>query len=317
MEFSPKARFATSALAGVGLMSTPLIAVASPAFAADCGTTTPAATEVAAGICEVVFDSPGDYSFTAPSGIAKLTALVVGGGGGATYYNGTYGGGGGAVVYVADVSTAAPVDITVGAGVDSSSPQAESSSVGADVAEGGFSGTYVDLTNQYFGGGSSGNGNAGSAFGFSDAGAGGGAGGPAAVEMGGIGVTASDAAGDAVLWPAVAGEPAYGKGGDYLAPIAISDVAGEGAPSDGSFGNDGIVILRWAPIEPALVNTGLSMTNIWLGAMFAAGLMLVAFGSLSAKGQLRFAGRRDRLIGLLRETDAKLRRQEDADGLAR
>ena len=105
-----------AALAGLGLVASPLLALIAPALAAadPCTQYDAAATEVLTGVCELQYVETGDFTFTAPSGVAKLSAIVVGAGGGTMYDNGTYTGGGGAVVYVANVDTAAAVAITVG-----------------------------------------------------------------------------------------------------------------------------------------------------------------------------------------------------------
>ena len=302
-----------TALTSLGLVATPLIAVATPALAADaCGTTDPAATEVRPGVCEVQFVEAGTYTFSAPSGVAKLTALIVGAGGGWANTGGpdAYGGGGGAVVYVTAVDTTSPVAIEVGLGVDGSSNAGGSSSVNSDVAAGGFSGLRDGVTGCMCGG-SSGNGNAG----WTDQifGAGGGAGGAAPDQYsGGPGVTASEAANDADMWPALAGEPAYGAGGDVIVLPSIAGVAGSGANTDAASGEDGLVILRWTmgSTEPALVNTGLTTWSIVLGALLAGVLFFVASGSFKAQNELRFAGSRQRLVALLRDADERLRRAE-------
>lgn len=61
---------------------------------------------------------------------------------------------------------------------------------------------------------------------------------------------------------------------------------------------------------PTMPNTGLSIMGIVLGAMAAGGMILAATGSFSVQGRLAFAGRRNRLVALLRKTDASLRRTE-------
>ncbi len=60
----------------------------------------------------------------------------------------------------------------------------------------------------------------------------------------------------------------------------------------------------------SMPNTGLSTLGIVLGTMMAGGMVLAASGSFSVKGRLIFAGRRERLVSLLRKTDASLRRAE-------
>jgi len=50
----------------------------------------------------------------------------------------------------------------------------------------------------------------------------------------------------------------------------------------------------------SLVMTGLNSWNSLLGALAAAGLIIIAFGAFSARSQLRFAGSRAKLISILR-----------------
>lgn len=96
-------------------MVIPTVAVGGSAFAAPtCAATTPAATLIAPGICEVVMTTSG--TFTPPAGVSKVAAVLVGGGGGGYHYGGGYGGGGGEVVYVDSVSVAAPLTVVVGGG---------------------------------------------------------------------------------------------------------------------------------------------------------------------------------------------------------
>jgi hypothetical protein len=298
-----------SLMGGFGLMASPLVALGTPAFAstADCTAVDPSATEVSAGVCEIQFVDAGDFSIAAPSGVAKMSAVLVGGGGGHTSFYGEYAGGGGSVVYVASVNTSAPIEVTVGEGVDGAVDAGGASSVNSDEAAGGFSGNR-DGTTGCACGGYSGNGNAGW---LGVGGAGGGAGGSAIdIATGGLGRTASAVANDAEMWPALPGEPAYGPGGLFGVTVTPVETAGAGAPSDGSVGNDGLVILRWT--YAGLANTGLTTWNIALGAMFAAGLFFVAFGSLSARNKLRFAGSRERLVGLLKDANDRLSREDSS-----
>ena len=70
---------AGSLLASAGVASAAMAMVPGVAFAAtDCGT----GTEVSSGICEKAYTTAGDYTFTAPSGVTKVSAILVGGGGG-------------------------------------------------------------------------------------------------------------------------------------------------------------------------------------------------------------------------------------------
>ena len=315
MNTSSALRRNASFIAGFGLMASPLAALSSPAFAAsaDCTAVDPSATEVLTNICEVQYLETGDYSLTPPSGVTKLTALIVGGGGAANYEAGTYAGGGGAVVYVANVDASTTVDVTVGVGAQSASDlQGGSSSVNSDVAAGGLTGIPDGLGTGV--GGTSGNGNVGSSY-DDDKGSGGGAGGVADSYSGGLGVLASAAANDSAMWPSVDGEPYYGAGGSVQSMAPGYGDAGWGADGTGQrdYGMDGLVILRWTSVPPAdtgLANTGLSSWNVALGAMFAAGLFFVALGSFTARSELRFAGSRERLVGLLKDANERLNRPD-------
>ncbi len=298
-----------AAFAGLGLIATPLVALGNPAFAAtaDCTAVDPSATEVLPDICEIQYPETGEYTFTAPAGVTKLSAVIVGAGGArSTAEFGNYAGGGGAVVYVSQVDVSAPIDVVVGMGAQTSDAAGTASSVNDDVAAAGFTGTADPSP----GGGASGNGNAGGLI-YAEGG-GGGAGAAGSGSNGGIGLQASAVANDTAMWPAVDGEPYYGSGGDVQPMVAGYGEAGWGADGSGQrdFGMDGLVILRWT--FAGLANTGLTTWNIALGAMFAAGLFFVAFGSLSARNTLRFAGSRERLVGLLKDANDRLSREDSS-----
>lgn len=62
--------------------------------------------------------------------------------------------------------------------------------------------------------------------------------------------------------------------------------------------------------EQALPNTGLTTIGIVVGVMFAGAFFVFASGSFAAQGALEFAGSRQRLVHLIRVTDATLRRTE-------
>ena len=269
MENTSFLRRNTAALAGVGLIASPFIALSTPAFAstADCTAVDPSATEVLPDICEVQYLEYGNFTFTAPSGVVKLTALIVGGGGARESADGNYAGGGGAVVYVADVDASAPLDITVGIGAQSSSDAAgTASSVNDDIAAGGFTGNSGAAL-----GGASGNGNAGG--GVSDFGGGGGAGAAGSGGTGGVGLKASALANDAAMWPAVDGEPFYGAGGDVTPAVPGYGEAGWGADGSGSrdYGMDGLVVIRWTMKAEQLPATGVDAGAF---ATFAAAFMI-------------------------------------------
>jgi hypothetical protein len=281
MEKNSILRRNAAAIAGVGLIASPLIALANPALAAtaDCTAVDPSATEVLPDICEVQYLETGEYTFTAPAGVTKLSAVIVGGGGARETTSGNYAGGGGAVVYVSQVDASAPVDVVVGIGAQSSSDAAGSaSSVNDAVAAGGFTGTSADAH-----GGDSGNGNAGGSI-YAEGG-GGGAGAAGSGSNGGIGLQASAVANDSAMWPAVDGEPYYGSGGNVTPMVPGYGVAGDGADGSGQrdYGMDGLVILRWT------TKANLPATGVDAGAFaaFAAAVMIpgAALLALAARGR--------------------------------
>lgn len=267
---------------GVSLMLAPVALVGTSAFAAgSCQTTTPAATTVAPGICEVAFTEAGEFTFTAPSGIAKLQAVVVGAGAAAWQdAAGIYGGGGGDVEFFDGVDISTPIEIVVGAGGEYDGGVGEDSEINGDVVDGG------SLN------GGSGNGNA--SFNGMEFGAGAGAGGNATSEqVGGAGVSASDVAVGSDLFPAVSGEAEFGAGGDapntYNVDIGITpEIPGNGGNARqlvpnmgpgstlyGDDGRDGAVFLRWST---GLAATGFDADELALGAvsLIAGGAIVVA-----------------------------------------
>jgi hypothetical protein len=271
---------------GVSLMLAPVALVGNSAFAAgSCQTTIPAATLVSAGICEVSFTEAGDFTFTAPSGIAKLQAVVVGGGSAAwSAANNLYGGGGGDVEFFDDVDVSTPIEIVVGAGGEYDSGVGEDSEINGDVVNGG---DYSGI---------SGNGNDWATDPvYVNFVAGGGAGGDAPSEaLGGPGLKASEVAAGSDLFPASANELEFGAGGDSITAYnttisSAPDVPGHGgnatvadtlsiAPDTiltGDDGRDGAVYLRWSP---GLAATGVDADELALGAvsLIAGGAIVVA-----------------------------------------
>jgi hypothetical protein len=272
---------AGSLLASAGVASAAMAMVPGVALAAtDCGT----GTEVSTGICEKAFTTAGDYTFTAPSGVTKVSAIIVGAGGGAADFGGggAYGGGGGEVVFVDSVDSSSTISATVGAGGAIAADPVPGvtggdSSLGSTVASGGIGASFSQ-------GGDSGSGEIGSTDGYH--GAGGGAVGAAFECTGGEGVTASVVASGSALFPELIGEAVYGTGGSCtgLAPGAFTLTAGSGGSVSGDpvvadAGEDGAVIVRWG----ALPDTGLNVQP-W---MIGTGVATVAAGAIFASGLLR------------------------------
>ena len=285
----------TFALAsGAGLAVVPLAFAATPSFAAtDCGE----GIEVSAGICEKAYTTAGDYTFTAPSSVAKMSAVLVGGGQGGgvdLFPDGeflAYAGGGGGVLFVDSVSPSAPVAISVGAGGAADFSGGGDTTVGLHVAGGGGTGDAIPSSG-------SPQENAGflvepdpPAVLFS----GGGAGGTPTSCAAGPGVTASSVAAGSSLFPALLGEPMFGEGGSCSGVTLVSE-AGAGKGGDvytelspvpvADPGADGAVILRWTP---GLPDTGVSIQPWLIGASVAGvfGGALLASGALRARRQGR------------------------------
>lgn len=293
-------------------MVVPTAAVGSAFADSACPTTTPASTEVAPGICQVVMTESGD--FTAPAGISKLAAVLVGGGGGGYHYASGYAGGGGEVTYVDSVQTATAIDVTIGTGGSGGSNEDSTSSTdggntvvdSAHVADGGKKGGLQS-------GGTSGSGFPG-IEGVTEDSPGGGArsaatplaDGPAAA---GAGFKLSEIPEvDSTLFPSVA-DPAveYGEGGDEAteSPEAGSGVGGgyrssEGeeptyVPGAGFAGASGSVIFRFAAVESddsgsdTLAETGANDAALQAGAL-SLGLMVA--GAAVAAGARRAPARR-------------------------
>ena len=70
------------------------------------------------GAGEQLYSNPGDYTWTAPAGVTKISVVLVGGGGGGSQGAGGYGGGGGALAYKNNITVVPGVtyNLTVGAG---------------------------------------------------------------------------------------------------------------------------------------------------------------------------------------------------------
>ena len=110
--------------AGSGLAVAPFSALSTSASANgyDCGDSTPAATIAGDGVCVVKFFEDGPHTFTAPTDLDAVSAVLVGAGGGSiasldqTSGVLAYGGGGGEVVIVDTVDVSSPLSIVVGNG---------------------------------------------------------------------------------------------------------------------------------------------------------------------------------------------------------
>ncbi len=281
-------------VAGASAVGLSIGGAAAPAeaFTGTCPTTVPAAILVADGVCEVRITATGAFSFTPPSGITKLAAVLVGGGGGGEIVpiDTSYAGNGGSVTYVDSVPLGGPVAGIVGLGglasQDSTvvAPDDGSDTVaGADTAAGGGAGfnaePFCASPPNLYGFGSGANaGPQGSAQGDP-------------VCLPGVGYSLSQLSGvDTTLFPASAdGTDVYGNGGNASAtdPGLVSLVAGSGGSvnaTQAASGSNGLVIFRFAPAPvappaPTLAATGSDVSWTVPGisaALIAVGALLLA-----------------------------------------
>jgi len=285
-------------LVGVGAVGLGVSGAAAPAqaFTGTCPVTVPAATLVADNVCEVQIMTVGSSTFTPPSGITKLSAVLVAGGGGALQNGLFYAGSGGAVVYIDSVPTGGSISLSVGAGgnaSDSTGPTFVQPGPGGDTtltagstttATGGASGNNplpfcLGATNLF----ASGNGartNTDSSC------------------VAGAGFSLSQVSGlDATLFPAASlGPDVYGDGGtgSQADPVALATTIGTGGSVSSAGvepGTAGHVILRFAPAAPVtppppaptLAATGVTVP--WTVPASSAGML--ALGAVIVALRLR------------------------------
>ncbi len=268
--------------AGIAALATmPVVLMSGNASATSCPV---GSTLVAPGVCQIQVTH--SETLTLPNGIQKLSAVLVGGGGGSILAGVQYGGGGGAVTYIDQVTTTAPLVITIGSGGDTTNTP---NSVGGTTAIAGYPTADalggIPWANSL--GGSSGSGTASNFL------SGSGAGGAATSDsQPGPGLLPSAITGvDTTLFPVIAGETALGAGGSPSATATAPANTGDGGNiGDGTAatqsGGSGEVLLRFAlPVE--LAHTG---ANAGLIAGIAGSLM-AAGGSLVLIAQRRIARR--------------------------
>jgi hypothetical protein len=253
---------------------------AQAATVADCGTHPDATVTLINGsICEVVYDTVGEHTFTPPAGISAFEAVLIGGGAGAgkstvteqpDYLDQTVGYGGWMEHYVyEDVS--GTFDVYVGAG---GTPEERVDTNAEPVYTGGESGEDSYLGDDV-GFGSNGR------IGLYES------------EFFGEGQTLSDLFDDPnPLFPVLVGEPLLSLTGSIFANVGDCPVA---KPVYGSGGNvcgtiyeggmSGAVFIRWA-LPSKLASTGVeaSAIGIGAGALLAGG---VALGAVAAVRRAR------------------------------
>jgi hypothetical protein len=251
------------------------------------------ATLISPTICQITFTEDG--TFPVPSGVSKLTAVLVGGGGGAYVFDGQgAGGGGGVVTYADNLDLSGSVSVVVGAGGAPSEVAGGVSSADSASAPGGFAGT--GKPGELPTGGASGANN-GANLVADDGGGTGGAGGGAKASpaeksaSAGIGYFFSEIPGvDPALWPASSDRTtavaAGGFGqikGEPVEPPTVANYGDGGSVFDGrQAGTNGVVIFRFAATPAAeIANTGVATTGGLLLpiALIVAGASFVALRS--------------------------------------
>jgi hypothetical protein len=272
----------------LGIGAGTLLAVAGAAapamaFTGSCPTTTPTATLVANNVCEVRFTTSGDHTFAVPSGITKLSAVLVGGGGAGGHFTSggefptttEYAGGGGDVQYIDSVAITHTLAVHVGKGGFAEGGDGEDTTVAASVAKGGIAGS-----DDFSAGSTQGQSGSGKTPDFcndnDNLSIGGGAKtnatGGETVCVPGVGFVLAELSGLSAStdWPAGSFETtAYGNGGSVDGGPVGSTTRGSGgsvvsSQGDGGLvvqgqaGSDGLVILRFvpAPPKPELAATG-------------------------------------------------------------
>lgn len=143
-----------SAFAAAGIVVLGSIAVAPAHATTGCPS---GAFEVIPDVCQIVVTESGDVEF--PSGIGRVTAVLVGGGGGGYRYDDANisGGGSGVVRYVDEVDiSAGTVTVTVGAGGEIGSDGTDTVIVSGSetyTATAGTTGSYDEGQSRLYGGG--------------------------------------------------------------------------------------------------------------------------------------------------------------------
>lgn len=280
----------TASVVGVGSIGLALVGAVSASAVPPvegCGDAPTGATLTRTGdVCQLDFSTAGDFSWTVPSGLTGIYAMLAGGGGGAWAggQNG-YAGSGGDVVYATLTGTPAGtvVPVTVGAGGasgDGDQEPGEDTSIDAGspvIASGGnegndpFSYCYAGSWSVYTGNGQ-------------------GAGGPAgpdgddcdvAAAPGVVPSTDDDSNGDDPLAAFADLSTEFGAGGvvftapDPVPSVLESNGIGASVSMDivesevavfNEFGADGRVIIRYDAQKTALAATGLDLSGLLAGA---------------------------------------------------
>lgn len=273
-------------LVGVGAVGLGVSGAAAPAqaFAGTCPVTVPAATLVADNVCEVQITTVGASTFTPPSGITKLSAVLVAGGGGALLEFQEYAGSGGSVVYIDSVPTGGAITLIVGAGGIASANPGPGFTPPTD---GGDTTLTAGSTTTATGGANGGNAtpqcNGGPAVWASGRGA------RTLADVScnpGLGFSLSQVSGlDATMFPAASLGPAvYGNGGtgSVSDPVAAPVGIGTGGSVNSATvepGTAGLVILRFK-LAPTLAATGSEVpagVPAVAAGMLGLGAVLLAF----------------------------------------
>lgn len=252
---------------------------AQAATSADCGTHPGATVTLINGtICEVIFDTVGEHTFTAPAGVTAFEAILIGGGAGSfqEFYDENdaslrddFAGYSGQAIWYEYEDVSAPLDVYVGDG----GTYERIDWIGGEqiYTTDGEAGEDTDLGE---------NSAEGAEFPLEEA-----------FEFDGFAVSDPELVGeDNPLFPPIDGEPLYARFGSVEANAADCIPTSYGAGGDvcGSTFNDGssgAVIIRWA-LPADLADTGVDATAIGIGAgaLLAGG---VALGAVAAVRRAR------------------------------
>ena len=252
---------------------------ANAATAADCGTHPGATVTLINGtICEVIFDTVGEHTFTAPAGVTAFEAILIGGGAGSfqEFYDAgdasnrdDFAGYSGSASWYEYEDVSAPLDVYVGDGgtyerIDWNDGAPVITTDGesgedTDLGENSATGTGIPLEEDF--------------------------------EFPGFAVSETWLVGeDNPLFPPIDGEPLYSRFGSVEANAAdcLPTSYGSGGDVCGTTFNDGssgAVIIRWAlPADLAATGVDASAIGIGAGALLAGG---VALGAVAAVRRAR------------------------------
>ena len=248
-------------------------ATAANAFtASDCGTHPDATVTLINGtICEVVYGTPGDYTFTAPSGVTAFEAVLIGGGAGSQKETVTenpsaltqYFGYSGWMNWYEYADVTGPLAVTVGEG-GTYEETLWTNSIPDAVIDG------LDGEDSVLGV------NSAAGTGVRDT----------SVTWDAIPLSDEDVVGaDNPLFPAIVGEGLYAPTGDIFAtagecPTPVYGAGGSVCGTTYEDGASGAVFIRWSLAGLASTGVDASAIGIGAGGLLAGGVALGAVAAL-------------------------------------